>query len=259
MKKNFLMLLVTMLCTSFQYSQTSVKAFDNKEFLQFKISYGLVNAGIATLTLSETMQGGVPVYHAKGIGYTTGITKAFFKVYDNYESYFERDNVVPHRFVRKIDEGGYTKDQEGWFDYKTMKVTVKDYEKKTEKSFNITRNAQDIVSAFYYLRKYPGLNSLKVGESVEIDMFFDGEISKFKLKYLGTEVLKTKFGKLKTLKFRPYVMAGRVFKEQESLTVWVSADVNKVPVRIKASLLVGSLKADLDNYKNLVKQLEFEK
>lgn len=140
-----------------------------------------------------------------------------------------------------------------------MKVTVKDYEKKTEKQYTVTKSVQDIVSSFYYLRKYPGLNDLKVGESVEIDMFFDGEIFKFKLKYLGEEVLKTNFGKLKTLKFRPYVMAGRVFKEKESLTVWVSADANKVPVRIKASLAVGSLKADLEEYKNLVTKLEFVK
>lgn len=259
MKKNLLILLVCLISTSFLYSQSSVKAFDKGEFLKFRISYGLINAGIATLRLTDTVHNGIPVYHAKGIGYTTGVTKVFFKVYDDYESYFEKSNVVPHRFIRKIDEGGYTKDQEGWFNYKTMKATVKDYEKKTEKEFTVTRNVQDIVSAFYYLRKYPGLNDLKVGESIEIDMFFDGEIFKFKLKYLGEEVLKTNFGKLKTLKFRPYVMAGRVFKEKESLTVWVSSDSNKVPVRIKASLAVGSLKADLEDYKNLVTKLKFEK
>ncbi|MFM9402132.1 DUF3108 domain-containing protein [Myroides odoratimimus] len=259
MKKNLLILLVFIFSTSFLYSQSSVKAFDKGEFLKFRISYGLLNAGIATLRLTDTVENGVPVYHAKGIGYTTGVPKMFFKVYDNYESYFEKKEVIPHRFIRKIDEGGYTKDQEGWFNYKNMKVTVKDYEKKTEKQYTVTKSVQDIVSSFYYLRKYPGLNDLKVGESVEIDMFFDGEIFKFKLKYLGEEVLKTNFGKLKTLKFRPYVMAGRVFKEKESLTVWVSADANKVPVRIKASLAVGSLKADLEEYKNLVTKLEFVK
>jgi hypothetical protein len=47
------------------------------------------------------------------------------------------------------------------------------------------------------------------------------------------------------------VQAGRVFKEEESLTVWVSNDDNKIPVRIKASLAVGSLKADLDGFKGL--------
>ena len=43
--------------------------------------------------------------------------------------------------------------------------------------------------------------------------------------------------------FRPLVQSGRVFKEEESLTVWVSDDENKVPLRIKAELAVGSLKS----------------
>ena len=76
-------------------------------------------------------------------------------------------------------------------------------------------------------------------------MFFDEENYGFKLKYLGKETIKTEFGKVKTVKFRPYVMAGRVFKEEESLTLWVSADKNKIPLKIKADLAVGSLRAEL--------------
>jgi hypothetical protein len=51
--------------------------------------------------------------------------------------------------------------------------------------------------------------------------------------------------------FRPLVQSGRVFKEEESLTVWISDDDNKLPIRIKASLAVGSIKADLDVFKGL--------
>ena len=51
--------------------------------------------------------------------------------------------------------------------------------------------------------------------------------------------------------FRPLVQSGRVFKEEESLTVWISDDNNKLPVRIKANLAVGSIKADLDGFKGL--------
>jgi len=47
------------------------------------------------------------------------------------------------------------------------------------------------------------------------------------------------------------VQAGRVFKEQESLTIWISDDENKIPLLIKASLAVGSLRADLDEFKGL--------
>jgi hypothetical protein len=51
--------------------------------------------------------------------------------------------------------------------------------------------------------------------------------------------------------FKPYVQSGRIFKEQESLTVWISDDKNRLPVRIKADLAVGSIKADLEAFKGL--------
>ncbi|MEC7265348.1 MAG: DUF3108 domain-containing protein, partial [Bacteroidota bacterium] len=55
---------------------------------------------------------------------------------------------------------------------------------------------------------------------------------------------------------RPLVQSGRVFKEKESLTLWVSNDLNKIPIRIKADLAVGSLKADLEAYNGLRNQFK---
>jgi hypothetical protein len=51
--------------------------------------------------------------------------------------------------------------------------------------------------------------------------------------------------------FRPLVQSGRIFKEEESVTVWITDDENRLPVRIKANLVVGSIKADLENFKGL--------
>jgi hypothetical protein len=82
-------------------------------------------------------------------------------------------------------------------------------------------------------------------------MFFDNETTKFKLKFIGREQILTKFGTISTMIFRPLVQSGRVFKEEESLTVWISDDNNKLPIRIQASLAVGSIKADLDAYKGI--------
>lgn len=108
-----------------------------------------------------------------------------------------------------------------------------------------------MVSAFYYLRNNYDVSNIKEGDEIILNMFFDKENFKFKLKFLGREIMRTKFGKVPCLKFRPYVQAGRVFKENESLTLWVSDDENKIPIRIKAKLMVGSLKADLDAFKGL--------
>jgi len=97
---------------------------------------------------------------------------------------------------------------------------------------------------------------MKKGEEIKLDMFFDNKSYPFKLRFLGNETVKTKFGKVKTQKFRPLVQAGRVFKEKESVTIWISADDNKIPIKMRASLAVGSLRADLDAYKGLANPFE---
>lgn len=248
MKKFILLALVFVFTNSFTQREDS---FTTGEFFKLRIHYGLVTAGYATLEIKEATRNNRKVHHVVGKGYTTGITKAFFKVSDDYQSFFDKETGKPYQFLRKIDEGGYTKYQEGFFNQTNNSVFVKDYKNNTEKTFKVPENVQDIVSSFYYLRNHPNIDKLKEGESISIDMFFDDETTKFKLKYIGKEDLSTKFGKVSCMVFRPYVQAGRVFKEEESLTVWVSDDNNKIPVRIKASLAVGSLKADLYEYKGL--------
>jgi hypothetical protein len=82
-------------------------------------------------------------------------------------------------------------------------------------------------------------------------MFFDEETFPFRLKFLGKQSLRTHLGKIESLVFRPYVLSGRVFKEQESVTIWISNDANKIPLKLKADLRVGSLTAELEEYRGL--------
>ena len=49
----------------------------------------------------------------------------------------------------------------------------------------------------------------------------------------------------------PFVQKGRVFKDEENVIFWISDDENKIPVKIKASILVGSVKAELIEFNGL--------
>lgn len=231
--------------------ETSNGTFQGGEWFQFRIHYGFINASYASLSLTEKEYNGVPVFHAVGIGRTVGFARWFYKVEDRYESYFTKALISPVHFVRDIDEGGYTKDIR--IDFDASKQIAKVYDKKKGKraSFSTKPNVQDMMSAFYYLRNHFDTTGIKKGDYVTINMFFDNENFKFKLKFLGYETIKSKFGKIKCLKFRPYVQSGRVFKESQSLTLWVSNDKNKLPVKIKADLAVGSIDADLNAFKGL--------
>ncbi|MFD2822711.1 DUF3108 domain-containing protein [Lacinutrix iliipiscaria] len=232
-------------------------AFQVGEWFRFKMSYsGWMKAGNATLIVKDAEIDGKPVYHVVGKGWTTGAIKWVFKVQDRYESYFDKTKLVPYKFIRDIDEGGHTKDIEIKFDQDNNKAHIhnKKYNKKSV--VDTKPNVQDMVSTFYYLRNNINVSTLKPGDEITSDMFFDGENYGFKLKYLGQEIIDTEFGNINALKFRPYVMAGRVFKEEESLTLWVSNDKNRMPLRIKADLAIGSLRADLDAFKGLKHQFK---
>ena len=253
------LVLIILILTTLSFDTQKEDAFDTGEYFKFRIHYGIINAGYATLEIKDATVNNKKVFHAVGKGYTTGMSKLFFKVEDLYESYFDKQTGSPYRYVRKIDEGGYTKNQEGFFNQADNKVLVKDYKRQTEKTIVITDNVQDIISSFYYLRNHPNIDKLKAGEAITIDMFFDEEITKFKLKYVGRQDITTKFGTVSTMMFKPLVQTGRVFKEKESVTLWITDDDNKVPVRIKADLAVGSLKADLDEYKGLKNPFKVKK
>ncbi|TMM59243.1 DUF3108 domain-containing protein [Maribacter algarum] len=232
-------------------------AFEPGEWLKFRMHYGFLNASYATLQVKSDKINGIPVYHVVGHGETSGFASIFFKVDDTYESYFDKEDGKPYKFVRNINEGGYTKDIEIDFDHEEQKAVLNDKKNKKKQDIKLQDSVQDLISAFYYLRNNYDADSLEVGKSIKMKMLYDDDgIFNFKLKYMGPEVLKTKYGKVKCHKFRPYVQSGRVFKEQESLSLWVSADDNKIPIRISADLAVGAIKADLDGYNGLKHQFK---
>lgn len=223
------------------------KAYQDGEKITYRIHYGLVNAGYASIEVNDTVINHQSIDHVNGKGWTTGMLRWVFPVKDNYQSFIDSKTGFPVRAIRKLKEGGYTKNVELFFEADSVKTVD---HKRNKTKIVAAKKVQDMISAFYYLRNHVP-EDLKEDEAVEIDMFFDRKKFPFKLVKLGQEKLKTKFGEVECIKFRPLVKSGRVFKEEESLTLWVTADENRVPVRIKADLAVGSLKADIYKYTGL--------
>ena len=232
------------------FSQEKAAAFKGGEWLRYKMSYsGFLRAGTAILEVEETNLNGKQVFHTKGTGWTSGMIKWFFKVDDLYESYFDKTVVKPYIFKRKIDEGGYKKHRITTFDYTSNNAYIQDFKNQSDTTIVFSK-VQDMLSSFYYLRNQD-TKGMKKGDALAIDMFMDSQVYPFKLRFLGKEVLNTKFGKVNCLVFRPLVQSGRIFKAQESVTIWITDDVNKIPIKMKADLAVGSLRAELEAYKGL--------
>jgi hypothetical protein len=256
MKK--IVLLFALILSGIYYSQISNIA--NGESITFRIHYGILNAGTATLSTNITNYKGVPHLYAKGVGKTTGAVRAFFKVDDLYESFINMNTGLPSFYVRDVNEGSYTQHFETVFnhDNNTLILTDKKTPANGSKVIKSVPSVQDMLSCFYYLRSKDA-SQLKVGTVMNINVWISDELFPFQLKVVGVEDLSTKFGTINCLKIIPSVKSGRVFKEKEGVTMWVSNDANHIPVLLKAELAVGSLKASLDDYKNVKYPLNFNK
>lgn len=122
--KKLLLIIGVIFCAQISFAQEK-SAFQDGEWFKFKMSYsGWLKAGEATLKINEKQLNGKPVYHVVGKGKTTGLINAVFKVRDRYESYFDRETGTPYKFIRKIDEGGHTKDIEIDFDHAEQVAVV---------------------------------------------------------------------------------------------------------------------------------------
>jgi hypothetical protein len=223
------------------------KAFKRGEVLSFRMHYGIIDAGVATLTVTDEERefAGRKTFHVVGIGESKGTFDFFFKVRDRYETYIDEKAIVPWIFVRRVSEGGYSINQDYVFNHYTQKVSV-----GTDGVFDIQPNMQDMLSSFYYARTMD-LTNAKPGDIFTLNCFMDKEIYPLKIKFIGREEVNIKLGTFKCLKFRPIVQKGRVFKHEEDLNVWLTDDDNHIPIKGQADVLVGSIKLELTSYSNL--------
>jgi len=222
-------------------------AFKRGEQLSFRVHYGILDAGEATLSVTDEARelGGRKTYHVVGLGTSKGTFDWFFKVRDRYETYIDEKALVPWLFVRRIEEGGYKCSQDYVFNHYSEKVSVGD-----GKVFPIEPNMQDMLSAFYQARNLD-LSNAKPGQLFSLKCFVDNEIWPLQVKFIGRETVETDAGTFKCLKFRPIVQKGRVFKKEEDLNVWLTDDKNHIPVKGQADILVGSIKMELTKYSGL--------
>lgn len=249
----FLLLPLILLMLSFTTSQNDFcgmrnTAFKAGETVVMKVYYtalgAYVAAGDATFTTRLVQFNGKPAYHFVGEGKTYPFFDNFFKVRDRYESFVDTSNLTPYKFIRNVDEGGHKIYNNVTFNQNTQTAA------STNGVFKTTPCIQDVVSAVYYARNID-FAKYKVGDKIPFDMFLDDEVYHLYIRYLGRDKVKTRYGKFHAFKFKPLLIKGTIFEGGENMNAWVSADDNRLLLRVESPITVGSIKVDMMGYSNL--------
>ena len=222
-------------------------AFQTGESITYRVYYTLagvyIAAGEATFTCSLEKLNEKPVYHVTGEGKTYSFYDNFFRVRDKYESFIDTTNLQPLKFLRSVNEGSFKKYENVSFN-KTARTAI-----TNSGVFKTPECVQDVLSSMYYARNI-NFNSYKANDTIPFSMFLDNQVYNLYIRYLGKEVVKTKYGKFRSIKFKPLLIKGTIFEGGEKMNVWVSDDGNHIPLRVESPISVGSVKVDMMDFRN---------
>jgi Protein of unknown function (DUF3108) len=223
------------------------QAFQAGESITFKVYYTLagvyIAAGEATFTVVLEELSGKPVYHVTGTGKNYSFLDNFFKVRDKYESFIDTATLQPLKFIRNVSEGSYRKYENVSFN-KTAHTAI-----TNSGVFKTPDCIQDVLSTMYYARNID-FDKMKPGDKIPFSMFLDNQVYDLYIRYVGKEIIKTKYGKFRAIKIKPLLIKGTIFEGGEKMTVWISDDSNHIPVRVESPISVGSVKVDMMDFKN---------
>lgn len=233
------------------YRTVNNSAFIRGEKLTFRIAFnsaltGSITGGKATLEVKDENKilNNRSTFHVVGEGKTTGFIELFYKVHDNFESYFDQDAFISWKFTRRTRENNYKKDDIVIFRQNDhMAVSL-------AKVMKVPANIQDIISAFYYARTLD-VSDLQPGGIIQIPFFLDDSVYQSRVIFKGRETVTTKLGKFRCIAFRPMVATGYAFDDPYPITIWITEDANRLPILIESEQSVGRARVELVSYSGL--------
>ncbi len=235
-------------------------AFQHGERMDFVLHYrwGAINTdvGTATVELDSLTYNGHKAFHCSAYGKTTRMFDLFFKVREDFDSWFTRDGLVPLKFTRDTYEGGYEAKNVYHYNRSLAEPLINAEVYSSKRGLRLmelplTPCTFDLPALFFFARNMD-FDSIEPGRKYPMTFAIDDDVFNVYFILHGRETVKVKgLGTVKTIKFAAKLLEGEVFKGEEDMLIWVTDDENRLPVYFEAPLLVGVASGRMTGYDGL--------
>lgn len=257
--KLFIVLFLTIVGTNNLQAQCTLSnnAFQAGESLQYDLyfKYGLLftKAGWATLTTKDATYSGNNVYRTDLITASTGVARKAFELNDTLTSYISKQ-MTPLAYFKRAHEGGDFTDEQLYYSYSNNKVNistrrVKDGRERFNKSMSVDQCTYDMMSVIFFAREL-NYSSMKKGDKTRISFISGQNRQNMDIVYQGTENMKANNNKTYACHKLSLVTSDDAFENtNEAMKIYITADNNRIPVRIDSGLKIGSMRVVLKKIK----------
>ncbi len=220
-----------------------------------------VNAGTVTFSVEDTVYNNDPAYFISAYGRTYKSYDFLYKVRDSFEVFVDTLSLRPFEYDRVNIEGSSFSHHHYIFDSKDSVIHTsisKDHKPFKDSLLRWKDCSFDLLSMVYKARNID-FDRYLPGDRIPIRMIVDGKIYDLYVTYKGRDTIKNREGrKFRCFVFSPLLVEGTIFTSGEGMTVWVTDDKNRIPIVVKAKILIGSVKAMFVSAKGLRHPMESE-
>ena len=253
--RSSLLLVSVLLCACLAQAQNSLPFVDG-ETLTYDGKFSKIINGIDVADLVFTVdriEGDDYKIVAEARSKGTLIKLFRFSFLQRIESTVDDDAFRVTRTVKHDVQKERVRDSEALFDYKDQRVTYtevdpKDPMKPPRKiASEIDGTTHDLVSGIYGLRLLP----LAVGKSFELKISDSGLVYDVPVRVTGREQVKTALGRIWCFRVEPAVFGpGRLIENKGSMTIWISDDGRRLPVRSRVDTSIGKIEIKIRSASN---------
>lgn len=217
------------------------RAIQPGEQLTYDISWLNITAGTAVMAIADVgTDGARPLVKLLTTAQSRPAITKFFPVDNRVESVMNPTTLLPEHLIFKRREGKKKEDIE--YNFHQQEGTVTAVKGGTPETLEIPPGTQDVISCLYYARSEL---SLQPGSSLTMNVFHDKKNRKIEARVEEIETLAGPWGKVETARVLVIMPFQGLFLNQGNLRVWFTTDDRRIPVRMKAKIIIGSIVADL--------------
>lgn len=219
------------------------------EQLKYGIYYSFVKAGTAYIKNRGMVDiDGRPAYVVQTTAFSASVIDAFFKVRDINQSWIDAQSYYSRGYTQSVREGNYRRDEWVHFTPEAGKYFGKIQKKEAPRDISgeLTQDVTDFLSSLYFVRA----QELTPGKDIVFDIINREKKYPLVVKVLKKETVKTPAGEFDCIVVEPQLRGEGIFVSKgKSLKVWLTDDKYKMPVKMKVEVFIGSVSAQLLEYK----------
>ena len=201
------------------------------ERLEYSVKVRGIPAGTQVMQVSGMEYlSGHEVYHVESASKARKFFNMFYAFDDKIESFIHSKDIHPLLYRKRITDGGYSGKISIDFDRVNQVARIVRDQKHLE--LRIPEGIQDELSMIYLLRT----REMEVGQTYEFPALLGTKLVGISVAALRLEKRKTALGTRETIV---------VESTPKNVTMWLTNDDARVPVRIEADTKIGKLVCDL--------------